>query len=132
MLVYVLNKHGQPLMPCKPQKARRLLQQEKAKVIHRTPFTIQLQYGSSGYKQPVSLGVDAGTKHIGLSATTGGHVLFEGEVKLRTYVLIFRSYWQLAGLCEVLDEAGRLAIVNHAFSIVRKIKGGSLHPFKTK
>ncbi|MEK5037696.1 RNA-guided endonuclease IscB [Sporosarcina sp. FSL K6-3457] len=84
MLVYVLNKHGQPLMPCKPQKARRLLQQEKAKVVQRTPFTIQLQYGSSGYKQPVSLGVDAGTKHIGLSATTEGHVLFEGEVRLRT------------------------------------------------
>ena len=33
MLVYVLNKHGQPLMPCKPQKARKLLEQGKAKVI---------------------------------------------------------------------------------------------------
>jgi len=84
MLVYVLNKYGQPLMPCKPQKARKLLQQEKAKVVQRTPFTIQLQYGSSGYKQPVSLGVDAGTKHIGLSATTEHQVLFEGEVRLRT------------------------------------------------
>lgn len=84
MLVYVLNKHGQPLMPCKPQKARKLLQQEKAKVVQRTPFTIQLRYGSSGYKQSVSLGVDAGTKHIGLSATMEDRVLFEGEVRLRT------------------------------------------------
>ncbi len=24
MLVYVLNKHGKPLMPCKPSKARKL------------------------------------------------------------------------------------------------------------
>ncbi|WP_438311712.1 RNA-guided endonuclease IscB [Sporosarcina sp. FA9] len=84
MLVYVLNKHGQPLMPCKPQKARKLLEQGKAKVIQRTPFTIQLKYGSSGYTQTISLGVDAGTKHIGLSATTEKRVLFEGEVRLRT------------------------------------------------
>ena len=84
MLVYVLNKHGQPLMPCKPQKARKMLQEGKAKVKRRTPFTIQLFYGSSGYKQTVSLGVDAGTKHIGLSATTESQVLFEGEVNLRT------------------------------------------------
>ncbi|WP_438317413.1 RNA-guided endonuclease IscB [Sporosarcina sp. FA9] len=84
MLVYVLNKHGQPLMPCKPQKARKLLEQGKANVIQRTPFTIQLKYGSSGYTQSISLGVDAGTKHIGLSATTEKRVLFEGEVRLRT------------------------------------------------
>ncbi|HIW31222.1 MAG TPA: HNH endonuclease [Candidatus Paenibacillus intestinavium] len=84
MLVYVLNKHGESLMPCKPQKARILLEQGKANIVQRTPFTIQLQYGSSGYKQPVSLGVDAGTKHIGLSATTEKQVLFEAEVKLRT------------------------------------------------
>lgn len=84
MLVYVLNQHGEPLMPCKPQKARKLLKQEKAKVVKRTPFTIQLKYGSSGYKQAISLGVDAGTKHIGLSATTDKKVLFEGGVLLRT------------------------------------------------
>ena len=84
MLVYVLNQHGEPLMPCKPQKARRLLEQAKAKVIKRTPFTIKLLFGSSGYKQEISLGVDAGTKHIGLSAATEARVLFEGEVKLRT------------------------------------------------
>ena len=35
MLVYVINKHGKPLMPCKPSKARRLLKQKKAKVIKK-------------------------------------------------------------------------------------------------
>lgn len=60
------------------------MNEKKAKVINRTPFTIQLTFGSSGYKQAVSLGVDAGTKHIGVSATTEKHVLFEGEVNLRT------------------------------------------------
>ena len=84
MFVYVLNQHGEPLMPCSPRKARILLKQKKAKVVKRTPFTIQLLYGSSGYKQPISLGVDAGTKHVGLSATTEKQVLLEGEVQLRT------------------------------------------------
>ncbi|MFT0803194.1 RNA-guided endonuclease IscB [Bacillus swezeyi] len=84
MFVYTLNKQGQPLMPCSPRKARLLIQKQKAKVIKRTPFTIQLLYGSSGYKQTISLGVDAGTKHIGVSATTEQKVLFEADVQLRT------------------------------------------------
>ena len=48
MLVYVLNKQGKPLMPCKPRKARILLRDDKAKVVKKIPFTIQLLYGSSG------------------------------------------------------------------------------------
>lgn len=87
MLVYVINKHGEPLMPCNPRKARLLLKSQKAKVVQRTPFTIQLLYGSSGYKQPVSLGIDTGSKHVGLSATTGGKVLFEAEVELRNDIV---------------------------------------------
>ena len=70
MFVYVLNCHGQPLMPCQPRKARLLLKAGKAKVVRMVPFTIQLLYGSSGYKQEISLGIDAGTQHIGVSATT--------------------------------------------------------------
>lgn len=87
MLVYVLNKHGDPLMPCKPRKARILLRDGKAKVVKKIPFTIQLLYGSSGYTQDVSLGVDAGSKHIGISATTEKEVLFEADVELRTDVV---------------------------------------------
>ena len=83
MFIYVLNCHGQPLMPCQPRKARLLLKAGKAKVVRMVPFTIQLLYGSSGYKQEVSLGIDAGTQHIGVSATTAKAVLFEAAVKLR-------------------------------------------------
>ena len=83
MFVYVLNKNGEALMPCKPQKARKLLKNGKAKVVDRTPFTIQLLYGSSGYKQDINLGVDAGSKYIGLSATTEKNELFKAEVELR-------------------------------------------------
>ncbi|MBR0076496.1 MAG: HNH endonuclease [Synergistaceae bacterium] len=84
MLVYVCNKHGEPLMPCSPCKAKKLLKQEKAKVIRKEPFTIQLLYGSSGYKQKITLGVDTGSKHIGLSATTKDYELFSSDVELRT------------------------------------------------
>ncbi|HZO74217.1 MAG TPA: RNA-guided endonuclease IscB [Ktedonobacteraceae bacterium] len=84
MFVFILNYHGEPLMPCKPRKARLLLTSGKAKVVKTVPFTLQLLYGSSGYKQEVSLGVDAGTRHIGVSATTQHRVLFEAEVKPRT------------------------------------------------
>ena len=74
-------------MPCSPRKARVLLEEGKARVIKREPFTIQLLYGSSGYKQKVNLGVDAGSKHIGLSATTKKKELFSAEVKLRTDIV---------------------------------------------
>src|SRR5713226_5225139 len=84
VFVYVLTCHRQPLMPCQPRKARLLLKEGKAKVVKMVPFTIQLLYGSSGYKQEFSLGVDAGTQHIGVSATTEQKVLFEAEVKPRT------------------------------------------------
>lgn len=87
MSVYVLNKHRQPLMPCSEAKARRLLKAGKAKVKKRTPFTIQLLYGSSGYKQTVILGVDAGSKTIGLSACTESKELFAATVTPRNDVV---------------------------------------------
>ena len=83
MVVGVLNMHGEALMPCNPRKARILLKEKRAKVVNRTPFTIQLLYGSYGYKQPVNLGVDAGSKYIGLSATTKNKELFKATVELR-------------------------------------------------
>ena len=87
MYVYVINKHGQPVMPCRPQKARVLLQKHKATVVKQVPFTIRLLYGSSGYKQPVSLGMDAGSRHIGIAATTEKKVLYEEELSPRNDVV---------------------------------------------
>ena len=87
MFVYVINKHGKPLMPTNPRKARLLLKQGRARIVKRTPFTIRLLYGSSGYTQPISLGVDAGSKTIGLSATTEKEVLFEAEATPRNDIV---------------------------------------------
>lgn len=86
-MAYVLNKENKPLMSCSSRKARLLLKQNKAIVVNRTPFTIKLLYGSSGYIQPISLGVDAGSKTIGLSATTKKRVLYEANVMLRNDIV---------------------------------------------
>jgi len=70
-------------MPCKPKKARILLKQKKAKIMKYKPFTIQLIYGSSGYKQPMDIGVDLGAKHIGVAVISEDKVLTKGEIELR-------------------------------------------------
>ena len=81
--VFVLNMRGQPLMPCSPPKARKLLRAGKAVPVRRTPFVIQLTVPTGETKQPITLGVDAGYKHVGLSATTAKEALLASEVELR-------------------------------------------------
>ncbi len=82
MKVLAINKDGRPLMPTTPRKARVLLKSGKAKIVGRDPFTIQLIYGSTGYVQPVTLGIDAGYKTIGFSAITQKEELIGGEFNL--------------------------------------------------
>ena len=68
-------------------KVRILLKTKKAKVVKRCPFTIKLTYNSTNYTQEITLGVDAGSKHIGISATTEDKVLFESDVELRNDIV---------------------------------------------
>lgn len=79
--VLVVNKHGRPLMPTTPRKARLLLKEDKAKILARNPFTMQLLYGCRGYTQPINLGVDAGYQTIGYSVVTEKEELIGGEFK---------------------------------------------------
>lgn len=68
-------------------KVRILLKQKKAVVIKRCPFTIQLLYSSTNYTQDITLGVDAGSKHIGMSATTKGKEMYASDVELRNDIV---------------------------------------------
>lgn len=87
-MVYVISQNEQPLMPTENHaKVRILLKNKKAKVIKRCPFTIQLLYDTTNYTQNITLGVDSGSKHIGLSATTRSKVLFESDVELRNDII---------------------------------------------
>jgi len=74
-------------MPTTPAKARRLLRDGKAKVVKKEPFTIQLQYATGETKQEINLGVDAGSKIVGLFATTEKEELFSAEVELRNDIV---------------------------------------------
>jgi N6-L-threonylcarbamoyladenine synthase len=86
--VYVQDKNGEPLMPtCRHGHVRRLLEEGKAVVAKRTPFTIKLLGREGGYTQFITLGVDAGSKTAGLSATTEAREYISAEMLLRTDVV---------------------------------------------
>lgn len=88
MLVYVQDKDGRPLMPTKRcGKVRRLLRDKKAVVVEKVPFTIRLCYHSTSYIQPITIGIDAGTAHIGISATTTKKELYASQIDLRTDIV---------------------------------------------
>lgn len=87
-MVYVINQQNSPLMPtARYGNVRRMLSDGRARVIKRTPFTIQLLYDAKQYKQDVALGVDAGSKHIGLSAVTNKNEIYSGELTLRSDIV---------------------------------------------
>lgn len=83
-IVYVLSNQRKPLMPTTSAIARHLLKNGKAKVIRKTPFTIKLQYESSTYTQPLTHGVDTGSKTIGSAvADTKDNVIYLSEIEIR-------------------------------------------------
>jgi hypothetical protein len=87
-MVYIQDINGKPMMPTtRHGKVRRLLKDKKAVVVNLCPFTIKLMYVTSDYKQEIVLGVDAGTKHVGLSATTKSKELYSSEVILRNDIV---------------------------------------------
>jgi hypothetical protein len=79
-VVYVVNQNGNPLMPCKPSKARKLLRNGRARVEHRSPFTIQLLWDCEEHVQEVALGLDKGSHVTGLSCVGRGEILLSGEI----------------------------------------------------
>ena len=85
MFVYVLDKNGQPLMPTSRfGKVRRMLRDKKAKVVKRCPFTIRLLYEpETKIVQDIVLGVDTGSKHVGVACIGNDKVLYQSQVELR-------------------------------------------------
>ena len=87
-MVYVTNRQGKALMPTdRYGKVRRLLKSGLAHVVHRIPFTIQLDYDTTEITQPITLGIDAGSKFIGVCATTGKKDLYAANVELRNDIV---------------------------------------------
>ena len=102
MRVFVKNMKGQALMPCSQRKARLLLKQNKAKIVGYKPFTIQLYYTTGEAKQEITIGIDEGTKHIGIAIISQNKVLAKGEVELRQDVhslLLTRAQYRRSRRC---------------------------------
>ncbi|MBA3531766.1 MAG: RRXRR domain-containing protein, partial [Ardenticatenales bacterium] len=85
--VFVLDASGEPLMPCHPARARKLLKAGRAVVVHQQPFTIKLLDRVGGETQPVTLKLDPGSRVSGLVLVghfaRGAEVLWAGELTHR-------------------------------------------------
>lgn len=87
-MIYVRSKDGKALMPSeRGGRIGYLLRHGKGHVVSRVPFVVQLDYESTTYTQEVSLGIDAGSKHIGVSASSEKKELLAAQVELRNDVV---------------------------------------------
>ena len=87
-MIYVRSKEGKELMPSeRGGRIGYLLRHGKAHVVSRVPFVVQLDYESTTYTQEVSLGIDAGSKHIGVSASSEKKELLAAQVELRNDIV---------------------------------------------
>jgi hypothetical protein len=92
-MVFVLDKHKKPLMPCTPKKARLLLSRGRAVVHRRYPLVIRLKDRrlEESVVQPLVLKIDPGSKTSGMAvarveATPRGevhHAVHLAEVRHR-------------------------------------------------
>lgn len=69
MAVFVLDKRGQPLMPCSEKRARLLLQRGRARVHRVAPFVIRMvdRTVADSELQPVRVKLDPGSKTTGIA-----------------------------------------------------------------
>lgn len=85
-MVFVLDRHQKPLMPCTEKRARLLLERGRAVVHHLAPFTIRLQDRTveTSEFQPLRLKLDPGSKTTGMALILDGRhgpqAIFFGEI----------------------------------------------------
>lgn len=64
--VYIIDKHGKPLMPTtRFGHIRKLMKSGRAVPISNNPFTIRLKYDTTSYTQDLWEGIDTGRQNIG-------------------------------------------------------------------
>ena len=87
MLVGVIY-NGEAMMPCCPARARRLIaSREATPYIHKGVFCIRLNRAPSDNKiQPITIGVDPGSKKEGLSVTTQTKTVINIQLDAVTWV----------------------------------------------
>ncbi len=82
--VLVIDSNKQPLTPCHPSVARKLLGSGKAAVFRRYPFTIILKkLCSKVIAEPVQLKIDPGSQTTGIALVQGEKVILAMELTHR-------------------------------------------------
>lgn len=82
--VFVLDTHKRPLDPVHPGEARQLLNQGKAAVFRKYPFTIILKEACPDVPaQDLELKLDPGSKTTGIAIKQGDKVIFGAELQHR-------------------------------------------------
>ena len=112
-MVYVLDCNNKPIMPTKDHgKVRFLLKTKKAVVVNNCPFTIKLKSRSKTYTQPVTLGVDSGSKVIGLSASTEkeGWLAPSIQHKINSHLKVIANIHKLLPITKTVVEVASFDI----------------------
>jgi len=82
--VLVIDANNQPLNPCHPSVARKLLKQKKATVFRRYPFTIILNKTvENPQTESIELKFDPGSKTTGIALVQGNKVIWGAELTHR-------------------------------------------------
>jgi len=89
--VLIIDRHKQPLMPCHPARARELLNNGKAAVYRRYPFTLIMTEREGGDTQPVEVKIDPGSRTSGIAVVVEGQrgrrVVWGGEILHRGLII---------------------------------------------
>ncbi len=89
-MVFVLDKHKKPLMPCTEKRARKLLEHDRAVIHKMAPFTIRLKdrLAAESDFHPLRAKFDPSSKTTGmaiiLEGAKGPKVIFLGEIVHKT------------------------------------------------
>ena len=82
--VLVLDTNKRPLDPIHPSTARLLLNQQKAAVFRRQPFTIIFKEAKPDTPtEPIQLKLDPGSKTTGIALVQNNKVIWGGELQHR-------------------------------------------------
>ncbi len=81
--VLVLDANKKPLTPCKPSRAKKLLNSGKAAVYRRFPFTIILKKECYPRKSDLKLKIDPGSQTTGIALVQDNQVVWVAQLNHR-------------------------------------------------